>query len=107
MAQRVAEHVVRGRFFGPRRLLRVDLHGVSVFSAGDERCLVRWEWVESIEVEPGAGVVVRSATDRVTLPPGAFGLSPEALAAELEPARSITARPEVIGRLSGAADGGG
>lgn len=107
MAHRVAEHVVRGRFFGPRRLFRVDLHGVSVFAAGDERCLVRWEWVESIEVEPGAGVVVRSATDRIALPAGAFGLTSEALAAELERARSITARSEVIARLSGAAEGGG
>jgi hypothetical protein len=107
VAQRVAEHVVRGRFFGPRRLLRVDLHGVSSYGAGDERSVVRWEWVEAIEVEPGAGVVVRSASDRIALPPGAFGLSPEALAAELERARSITARPDVIGRLSGAAEAHG
>jgi hypothetical protein len=99
--------VVRGRFFGPKRLFRVDLHGVSTFGAGDDRCLVRWEWVEGIEVEPGTGVVVRSASDRIVLPSGAFGLSSEALAAELERARSIAARSEVITRLSGAAEARG
>ena len=39
---------MRGRLFGPRRLLRVDLHGVSAFGAGEERALIRWEWVEAI-----------------------------------------------------------
>ena len=107
MAQRVAEHVVRRRFFGPKRLLRVDLHGVSSFGAGDHRSLVRWEWVEGIDVEGGTGVVVRSATDRIAFPAGAFGLSPHQLASELERARSITERPDVIGRLSGAAEGSG
>lgn len=98
--------MVRGRFFGPRRLFRVDLHGVSWFGAGDHRCLIRWEWVEGIEVVPG-GVLVRSESDRLVLPPGAFGLAPEALAAELERARSITARPDVIAKLSAGSEGNG
>lgn len=93
---------MRGRFFGPRRLFRVDLHGVSRFSAGNHRSLIRWEWVEGIEVVPGSGVLVRSPSERIVLPPGAFGLSPEALAAALEQARSITSRPDVIAGLSGA-----
>lgn len=102
MAPRVAEHVVRGRLFGPDRLLRVDLHGVSAFGAGDERALIRWEWVEAIEVVKGA-VTVRSADESIALPDGSFGLPLEELAAELERARSIERRSDVIVRLSGAA----
>jgi hypothetical protein len=100
VAQRVAEHVVRGRLFGPRRLLRVDLHGVSMFGAGDERSLIRWEWVEAIAIERGS-VVVRSADGTITIPSGSFGLAPEQLAGELEQARDIRTRSEVIRRLSG------
>jgi hypothetical protein len=99
VAQRVAEHVVRGRLFGPKRLLRVDLHGVSAFGAGDERALIRWEWVEGIEVERGA-VVVRGSEESIMLPSGAFGMEAEELAAELERARAIQNRSDVIGRLS-------
>lgn len=99
MAQRVAEHVVRPRRFGSKVLLRVDLHGVSRFGPGDRRSLIRWEWIDTIEV--GEGVVVRSATEEVEFPPGSFGLDPVALAAHLEMARSIQSRPEVIGQLSG------
>jgi hypothetical protein len=99
VAQRVAEHVVRGRLFGPKRLLRVDLHGVSAFGAGDERALIRWEWVEAIEVERGS-VVVRSAEESIVLPSGAFGFDAETLAAELEKGRSIGLRSDVIRRLS-------
>lgn len=99
MTQRVAEHVVRERLFGPRRLLRVDLHGVSAFGAGDERALIRWEWVEAIEVDKGA-VLVRGADETIVLPSGAFGLAAEELAAELGRARSIVDRPDVIGRLA-------
>lgn len=105
MAQRVAEHVVRGRLFGPKRLLRVDLHGVSAFGAGDERALVRWEWIEAIQVERGS-VLVRGAEDSIELPSGAFGLPVKELAEELERARAIQDRSDVIFRLSsGAANG--
>ena len=101
MAQRVAEHVVRGRLFGPKRLLRVDLHGISMFGAGDQKSLIRWEWVEAIEVDR-VGVVVRSADDSITLPDGSFGLGAQDLAGELERARNIRTRSDVIRRLSGA-----
>jgi hypothetical protein len=106
VAQRVAEHVVRRRLFGTRQLLRVDLHGVSFFGAGDEKVLIRWEWVEGIDVDLGE-VVVRSATDTITFPAGAFGLRPEGLAEELRAARSIQDRSDVIRRLSGGTAGAG
>jgi hypothetical protein len=106
VAQRVAEHVVRGRLFGPKRLLRVDLHGVSAFGAGDERALIRWEWVEAIAVERSS-VVVRGGEEEITLPSGAFGLTVGELAGELERARAIENRSDVIRRLSlGGADVG-
>lgn len=100
MTQRVAEHVVRGRRFGPRRLLRVDLHGVSMFGAGDEKALIRWEWIEGIEVDKGA-VVVRAAEVTISIPDGSFGLAAADLAAELERARNIRLRSDVISHLSG------
>jgi hypothetical protein len=106
VAQRVAEHVVRGRLFGTKRLLRVDLHGVSAFGAGDERALIRWEWVEGIDVEKSS-VVVRGAEDSIVLPSGAFGLAPQKLAEELERARGITTRSDVIRRLSSGPDDSG
>ena len=90
---------MRGRLFGPKRLLRVDLHGVSAFGAGDERALIRWEWVEAIEVERGS-VVVRGGEDTIVLPSGAFGLDANELAAQLEQARAIQSRSDVIRRLS-------
>ena len=95
---RVAEHVMRPRLFGPKIRFRVDLHGVSTFGPGEERTLIRWEWVEKIGVE-GDSVVVTSAKDRGTFPPGAFGFGAGDLAERLEAARSITRRPEVIGEL--------
>ena len=97
---RVAEHVVRSRPFGPKIRFRVDLHGVSTFGPGEERTLIRWEWVDLIGVEDGS-VVVRSVKDRVTLPNGAFGFSAHDLAERLEAARSITRRPDIIGELQG------
>ena len=99
MAQRVAEHVVRGRLFGPKRLLRVDLHGISMFAAGDEKALIRWEWIETIQVDR-AGVVVRGADDSITLPDGSFGFGTQELAGALERARNIRTRSDVIRRLS-------
>lgn len=103
MAATVAEHQVRTGRFGSKRRVRVDLHGVSMFGPGSRRTLIRWEWVDTIAVgqADGGGVVVTSADDRLTLPPGAFGLAPAALAGELERARSIVHRPDVIGSLSG------
>lgn len=91
---------MRARRFGPKLRYRVDLHGVSVYGPGEERTILRWEWVEAITAGPG-GVVVQASSDSVTLPDGAFGLASADLAARLESARSITSRPEVIGRLSG------
>ena len=99
MAQRVAEHRLRSRLFGPKLRLRVDLHGVSVFGPGDQHSVIRWEWVENISVE-GQEVVVRSASAEIRLPRGAFRMDPNALAELLLQADSITNRPDVIGRLS-------
>lgn len=90
---------MRGRLFGPKRLFRVDLHGVSAFGAGDERALIRWEWVKTIEVGRGS-VVVRGADDSIVLPAGAFGLASRDLAEALERARGIKNRADVIRRLS-------
>ncbi len=89
---------MRPRRFGPKLLLRVDLHGVSSAGPGDNRTAIRWEWIE--EITTGAeGVEVRSTSERVTFPPGAFGFDPPALAQRLEEARSIVRRPEIIGEL--------
>ncbi len=97
---------MRRRLFGPKRLLRVDLHGVSEFGAGGEKSLIRWEWVEDITVD-GGSVVVRGAADSIVLPPGSFGLEAGRLAGELQRARAIRDRSDVIGRLStGGGDGG-
>jgi hypothetical protein len=98
MAHRVAEYVVRRRRLGPKVLLRVDLHGVSTFGPGRRRTLIRWEWIEGISV--GTGVTVRSATEAVELPPGAFGLPSPVLAERLVEARAIERRPDVIAQLN-------
>ncbi len=99
MGLRIAEELVRLGQPGPQVRLRVDLHGVSVFGPGDERTLIRWEWIEHLGVS--AGVDVRSATAQLTLPPGAFGLPPERLCQLLEEAQSVHARADVIERLAG------
>lgn len=91
---------MRPKRFASKILLRVDLHGVSQFGPGESRTLIRWEWIESIRVDDG--VSVSSASDEVRLPSGAFGVKPEVLAEQLEAARSIQNRPDVIGRLAGA-----
>ncbi|MFN2609246.1 MAG: hypothetical protein ABR511_15365 [Acidimicrobiales bacterium] len=98
MASRVAEDLVRARRFGPKVVLRVDLHGVSRLGPGDARTVIRWEWIEAIEV--GGGVSVRSASDEVRFPPGAFGVGADDLAATLGQARSIDHRPAAIARLN-------
>lgn len=101
MAQRVAEHVMRTRRFGPKIRFRVDLHGISAFGPGGHHTLIRFEWLESVTVdEAGHGVIVGSASDTITLPRGAFGLEPAELARCLEDARSIHRRPEIIGQLT-------
>ena len=105
MARMVAEAVVRARRFGPRLVVRIDLHGVSVFGPGDQRTLVRWEWIEAIEAA-GKDVIVRSSGSELLLPGRPFGLRSEELAERLEEARSITRRPDVIGQLSGPATPG-
>ena len=90
---------MRARLFGPKLRLRVDLHGVSVFGPRDDHTLIRWESITGIGLD--GGVVVRSASASLILPPGAFGLAPEALAERLDEARSPDRRPEVIAELSG------
>lgn len=100
MAHRVAEHVMRARRFGPKLRFRVDLHGVSRFGPGEQRTMLRWEWIETIDAGP-AQVTLRSASEEVAIPKGAFGLDPAGLAERLRSALSITARSEIIGELSG------
>jgi hypothetical protein len=92
---------MRPRRFGPKIRFRVDLHGISAFGPGDRHTLIRFEWVESIEAGDDGTVVVRSSTESVLLPPGAFGLAPADLARRLEEARSIQRRADVIGQLTG------
>lgn len=98
---RVAEYAHRPRLLGGRTILRVDLHGVSVFGPGEAKTLIRWEWVEQMGAGSD-GVTVSSASEKVIFPPGAFGLEPDALLAKLQEARSITDRAEVIAVLAGA-----
>lgn len=98
MGQRVAEDLVRPRRFGPKVRLRVDLHGVSMFGPGEQRTMIRWEWVEAIDVSDD--VTVRSATDSVRFPHGAFGVDVTTLARRLEEARSIESRTEAISALN-------
>jgi len=81
----------------------VDLHGVSHFGE-EEKALIRWEWIERIEIDHGS-VVVRSASDTIIFPPGAFGLAAERLADELRRASSIQDRSDVITGLSGGSAG--
>jgi len=96
--QRVAEDLVRSRRFGPKVVLRVDLHGVSRLGPGDSRTVIRWEWIEAIDVE--GDVTVRSATDEIRLPSGAFGADAATLGRCLQDARSIENRPAAIARLN-------
>lgn len=77
----------------------MDLHGVSVFGPGDKKTLIRWERIRSVDAGED-GVTVDAGDDRLTFPPGAFGLEPEDLAARLDEAQSIMQRPDVIGGLA-------
>ena len=105
MPGRVAEHVVRRRPFGRPVRLRVDLHGVSVLGPGDQRQVMRWEWIEAITV--GDGVVVAGGGNEIALPPGAFGLASDVLAERLRAAGSLEHRTDVISELSTAAGAAG
>jgi len=93
----VAEHVVRVDRNSPEMRFRVDLHGVSVFGPGEERTLIRWEWIESIVA--GEGVEVSSSRERVHLPAGTFGFLPDRLCALLQEGRGIERRSDVIATL--------
>lgn len=75
---------------------------MSEFGGGEEHTLLRWEWVEAIEIERGS-VVVRGGDEAIVLPSGAFGLEAEELAEELQEAMGIRTRSDVISRLSGGA----
>lgn len=104
MPGRVAEDTVR-RPPGDPVVVRVDLHGVSVVGFEQDRQIIRWEWIESITVDDG--VVVAGGTRMVVVPPGAFGLEPEALAERLRAASSIVHRTDVIAELQESAAGEG
>jgi len=97
MGRRSAEHVVRETPDSSEVRFRVDLHGVSAFGPGDERTLIRWEWVESIGAD--GGVDVSSTRASIRLPAGTFGLAPERLRALLEEGRGIERRSDVIAEL--------
>jgi hypothetical protein len=97
MARRSAEHVVRATRHSPELRFRVDLHGVSLFGPGDERTLIRWEWVQSIVADEG--VEVSSARAGVHFPAGTFGLPPDQLCALLQEGRGIERRSDVIATL--------
>lgn len=99
--RRVAEYEIRGRMFGPKRRVRVDLHGVSLFGPGaDEHTLIRWERIEKVEAGPD-GVHVVAATAQITLPSGSFGIPSEALAEQLRAAADHEVRGDVIAALAG------
>lgn len=102
MPAAVAEDLVRVRRFSKPVRVRVDLHGVSTFASGDNsesrRTLIRWEWIDTITPGP-TGVVVLSADSSLTLPDHSFGLTPDALSRQLESARSIVTRSDVIAEL--------
>lgn len=101
MELRVAEQVIRAGRFGRRRRYRVDLHGVSVFGPGAEHTLIRWERIESIGTDGAGCARVVSRTAEVVFPKDAFGGDPARLVAQLEAARSIDRRGEVIAQLAG------
>ncbi len=100
MGRRVAEESVRVRRLGPRKVVRVDLHGISCLGPRGDHVLIRWEWIEWMEATE-RGVVVGSGSARITIPPGTFGRAPEALAERLRAAGSIARRAEVIEELAG------
>ena len=99
MSRRSVEVEVLAPSGGIQRL-RVDLHGVATFGPGDAHTAIRWEWIDDIADDDGEEVVVHSARATITIPGGTFGLAPAALVAQLERARSIIERTDVIAELS-------
>jgi hypothetical protein len=93
---RIAQHDIGGRF--GKRVVRVDLHGVSLAGWVGRR-VVRWEWIERIE-QTSSGVVISAPGTRLELPTGVFRKTPCELARLLEQARSIERRAEVIATLA-------
>ncbi len=98
MSRRSIEAEVLAPTGGMQRL-RVDLHGVATFGPGDAHTAIRWEWIEDIAAHDHS-VDVQSARATITIPAGTFGLAPAALVAQLERARSIVERTDVIEELS-------
>lgn len=98
MHARVAEDLVRTGLLRRKQLVRVDLHGVSLFGPSGHHRVVRWEWIESIHPRP-EGVLIRCPAGDLAVPAGAFSATPEDLARTLEQARAIERRPEVIAAL--------
>ncbi|MDQ6613945.1 MAG: hypothetical protein M3083_04165 [Actinomycetota bacterium] len=99
MGKRVVEEMVRINRLGPKRRMRIDLHGVSTFGPGRHHTLIRWEWIS--EIAPSHhGVVIDSGKVQIIFPSGVFGLDPHDLADRLEEARSIFKRGEIIEQLS-------
>jgi len=96
----VAEHSIGGRFLKAKRLVRVDLHGVSTFGPADEHLLIRWERIEDVVAGP-EGVDVVTAKERLHVPSGSFNLSPDELAAQLRRAANPDERGVVIDELAG------
>lgn len=101
MPSRVAEYVVRTRRFGRPQRLRVELHGISLLGPGEKREVIRWEWVETITADQA--VMVSGNGHQLAIPAGAFGMEPADLAEQLQRARRIEERSDVIGRLNEAA----
>lgn len=100
MPSRVAESVVRRRLLGRPVRVRIELHGVSLHGPGDQRQIMRWEWVDSVEAVAG-GVLVAGDGKQLLVPAGAFGLAPADLAALLRQAGDIDERIAVMDRLNG------
>ncbi len=98
MSRRSIEVEVLASSGGMQRL-RVDLHGVATFGPGDAHTAIRWEWIVNLAAGEDE-VVVDSARATITIPAGTFDLTPSALVAQLERARSITERTDVIDELS-------
>lgn len=98
MPRRVVEEMVRSGRLGPKRRLRIDLHGFSTFGPGTHHSLIRWESVTGITASQH-GVVIDSPQQQIVFPSGVFGLEPAVLAARLEQARSIFERGDVLEEL--------
>lgn len=99
MPSRVAETVVRKRLLGRPVRVRVELHGVSLHGPGDQRQIMRWEWIDSVDAVAG-GVLVAGDGKQLLVPAGAFGLATTDLAHLLRQAGDIDERITVMDRLN-------